>query len=263
MLLKVTTIQYDIIWENAKGNTQKLDALLATQVKLDTNLIVLPEMFTTGFTMLPQPIAETMDGGTVQWMHEKSKQYNATICGSLIIKDNDKFYNRFIAIAPNGQVNTYNKKHLFAKAGEHETFTAGVENAIFSINDFNILPLICYDIRFPVWCRNTLQPNGRPAYDVILVVANWPDTRIGHWESLLVARAIENQCYVIAVNRVGVDGNEHEYNGYTMVVAPTGSIAFKIINKELLYTTTLSMDLLNEVRTQLPFLKDADAFKLV
>lgn len=262
MQIKVTTIQYNIVWENILANQQKIDQLLSTQLKTETDIVVLPEMFTTGFTMQPNNLAQTMQGETIAWLQQKSKQYNAVFCGSLIIQQAATFVNRFVAVAPNGNINIYDKKHLFTKAGEHENFSAGNQNIIFAVNGFKIRPLICYDIRFPIWCRNTLQANGTPTYDILLVVANWPETRIWHWESLLIARAIENQCYVVAVNRVGTDGNQHHYNGYTMAIEPTGNIIYKVINKELVYTTTLSQNLLTEIRTQLPFLKDADRFTL-
>jgi omega-amidase len=262
MPIKVTTIQYDIAWENINANKQKIEELLASQLKTETDIIVLPEMFTTGFSMVPHNLAETVDGPTMQWLNNKSKQYNAVICGSLILKNNNNYFNSFFAIEPNGALHTYNKKHLFTKAGEQEHYSPGTNNICFNVKGFTVRPLICYDIRFPVWCRNTLQANGQPLYDVLLVVANWPETRIWHWESLLVARAIENQCYVVACNRVGIDANENEYNGYSLAIEPNGHIIYKIVNKELVYTTTLHEEVLQEVRVNLPFLKDADNFTI-
>ena len=262
MPIKVTTLQYDIVWENIAANKHKIEDLLNTQLKTETDVIILPEMFTTGFIMNPNNHAETMQGETIAWLQLKSKQYNAVFCGSLIINYNGNFVNRFIAVEPNGHINTYDKKHLFTKAGEHENFSAGNKNIIFTVKGFKIRPLICYDIRFPIWCRNIIEPDGTPTYDILLVVANWPEARIWHWESLLIARAIENQSFVVAVNRIGIDGNEHEYNGCTMAVEPTGHVIYKVINKELVYTTTFSATLLNEVRAQLPFLNDGDRFNL-
>jgi omega-amidase len=261
LALQVTTIQYDIFWEDVQHNLEKLTALLQ-QLPTQAQLVVLPEMFTTGFTMNPTGLAEDMNGQTIAWMKAQAKTHRIILCGSIIIKENKHYYNRFISVMPNAQLAFYNKRHLFAKAGEHEAYTAGNKKIIIQANGLKILPVVCYDIRFPVWCKNTLDANGIPTYDVLLVVANWPSMRIMHWQQLLIARAIENQCYVVAVNRVGTDGNGHYYDGNSTIIDPMGNIIYTKKDVEDMFTTTITKTAIDTVRTQLPFLKDSDAFDI-
>ncbi len=260
--LQVTTIQYNIFWEDVQQNLAKLTTQLQ-QLSAQAQLVVLPEMFTTGFTMNPTGLAEDMDGLTVTWMREQAKTHRIMLCGSIIIKENENYYNRFISVMPNEQLAFYNKRHLFAKAGEHEAYTAGNKKIIIQANGLKILPVICYDIRFPVWCKNTLDQHGIPTYDVLLVVANWPSVRIMHWQQLLIARAIENQCFVVAVNRVGTDGNGHYYDGSSIVIDPMGNIVYTQKDVEDIFTTTITKASIDAVRIQLPFLKDSDAFDVI
>ena len=252
--MNITTIQTDIIWENKELN------LKSYQEKIDsiesTDLIILPEMFTTGFTMDPKPFAETMDGITVQWMKENALKRDLAICGSIIIEEEGKYFNRFIWVNPDTSVQYYDKRHLFSFAGEDEYYTKGESKIIIEYKGWKICPLICYDLRFPVWARNTDE------YDVLIYVANWPSKRKLAWRSLLVARAIENQCYVIGVNRVGIDGKNVSYNGDTSLINALGETLYINSQSEDVFTTSLSRVDLTKVRNTFPFLKDKDNFNL-
>ena len=200
-MINVTLIQSDIIWEDKVSNLKNYQNKIS-QIE-STDLIVLPEMFTTGFSMNPKDISETMSGETIQWMKSNASKMNSAICGSIIIEEDDKYFNRFIWVNPDGSICQYDKKHLFSFAGEDKNYTAGNEKIIIEYKGWKICPLVCYDLRFPVWSRNSED------YDLLIYVANWPTKRKLAWKSLLVARAIENQCYVIGVNRVGKDENNH------------------------------------------------------
>lgn len=250
--MNITTIQSDIIWENKELNIKNY------QDKIDgiesTDLIILPEMFTTGFTMDPKPFAESMDGITVRWMKENALRRDLSICGSIIIEEEGKYFNRFIWVNPDASIQYYDKRHLFSFAGEDEHYTPGNSKLIIDYKGWKICTLICYDLRFPVWSRNVED------YDVLIYVANWPNKRKLAWRSLLVARAIENQCYVIGVNRVGEDGNNLVYNGDTSLVNAIGETLYIAPQIEHIFTTTLSKVELSKVRNQLPFLKDKDNF---
>lgn len=250
--MNITTIQSDIFWEDKESNLKNY------QSKIDniefTDLIILPEMFNTGFTMEPEPHAETMSGKTITWMKENAIKRDMAICGSLIIKENDKYYNRFVWVNPDASVECYDKKHLFSFAGEDEHYTAGNSKIVINYKGWKICPLICYDLRFPVWSRNTED------YDVLIYVANWPSKRKLAWRSLLVARAIENQCYVIGVNRVGEDANQLSYNGDTCLINALGETLYIQSKTEDIFTTSLSKMELSKIRKQLPFLKDKDNY---
>jgi len=254
--LRVTTVQADLVWENAEANrTAFTDHLLPLSGK--TDLIILPEMFSTGFSMNAAALAETMDGPTVQWMLEMAKRTEAVVTGSLIMKDGEHYYNRLIWMPPNGSVQYYDKRHLFTMAGEHNTYTAGNELLITEVGGWKVCPLICYDLRFPVWSRNTER------CDLMIYVASWPNKRDYAWKSLLRARAIENQCFVIGVNRVGHDGNEFYYSGDSRVIPPLGDrLLYEQTDKVELMTHELSADLITEVRERFPFLLDGDSFKI-
>jgi omega-amidase len=260
--LNVSILQLELAWEDKAANKKNiLDKI--NSLPQNAQLVILPEMFTTGFTMNPVPFAEAMDGETVQWLQELAATRKIIICGSIIIKEGQQYFNRLLWITPNKQVAYYNKRHLFAKAGEHLNYSQGNLRTITQANGFSCCLQICYDLRFPVFTRNTINAEGHALYDVLIYVANWPSTRIQHWIQLVQARAIENQCYVIAVNRVGVDGNELEYNGNSMIVDPMGGIVFQQAHKEVVFTYELQKQMLQETRTHLPFLKDADHYEIV
>jgi omega-amidase len=254
--LKIALIQTKIVWQDAEKNrTFFLEKINQITERID--LIVLPEMFTTGFSMQPQKIAEYMIGNTVKWMQKIASEKNAAISGSLIISENNKFYNRFIFVHPSGKIEFYNKRHLFSLAGEHTVYTSGNEKIIIDFKGWKICPQICYDLRFPVYARNV------EAYDLLLYVANWPKPRISAWDTLLKARAIENLCYTIGVNRVGVDANKLEYNGHSAAYDCLGAkIAETKNNNEDIVIVTLDKNQISEVRNSLNFLNDRDAFEL-
>lgn len=269
--LDLCLIQLDILWENPSANRLKLETYFQ-EIGNSTDVIVLPEMFTTGFSMNPGPIAETMDGITLTWLLHWTKKLETAICGSLVISENDNYYNRFVFVTPQGIIETYDKRHRFMMAGEGEQYTEGNDRVLIEYLGWKILPQICYDLRFPVFSRNTVD------YDVVLYVANWPKARIAAWDVLLTARAIENMAYCIGVNRVGLDGNGHEYVGHSAVYDVLGvscansakhsdkhsmsedSTDFNV--KEGVIPVTLSKSLITTTRSKLPFLEDRDNFTL-
>ena len=248
--MRITTIQYDIVWEDKVTNLKNLTSKINT---IQSDVIVLPEMFTTGFTMTPKPLAESMTGKTIQWMKEIALTKDLAICGSIIIREEDKYFNRFIWVNPDGTIYHYDKRHLFLN--EDVSYTPGDKKLIIEYKGWKICPLICYDLRFPVWSRNSED------YDILIYVANWPDKRKLAWRSLLVARAIENQCYVIGVNRVG-DGNGLVYSGGTSLINALGEVQYTNSHIEEVFTATLSKYDLDKIRTQLPFLEDKDNFSI-
>jgi len=248
--MNITLVQSELYWEDIEKN------LLGFEDKLknfgQTDLIILPEMFSTGFSMNAASVAETMDGSAINWMRKTAMKKNCALTGSLIIKENGKFYNRLIFMRADGSFEQYDKKHLFTMAKEEETYTAGSEKVFIEYKGWKICPLICYDLRFPIWNRNLED------YDLAIYVANWPDRRSYHWRSLLAARAIENQCYVAAVNRVGNDGKDLYYSGYSSLIDPAGEILYQKADSEVIQQFDISLEHLKEVRTKLPFLKDRD-----
>ncbi|MBW1959119.1 MAG: amidohydrolase [Deltaproteobacteria bacterium] len=250
--LKTTIIQTELVWEDIESNLagfdDKIDAVMD-----DTHLIVLPEMFTTGFSMNPAGLAQNMQGSSVKWMIEKSRQKNADITGSIIVRENGNFYNRLIWTNPRGEIFTYDKRHLFRMAGEEKVYHAGRQNITVELHGWKIRPFICYDLRFPVWTRNIENQ-----YDAAIFIANWPERRSEHWKLLLQARAVENQCYVIGVNRVGTDGNGHRYSGDSSIIDPFGHIMFQKQNKAVTYTADLSYETLKNARETFPVWMDAD-----
>ena len=255
MSLTITLIQTELHWENIDANIAMFDQKMANLPT--TDIVVLPEMFTTGFTMNVAGIAETMDGKTIKWMHEKAKALNAVVTGSLIIQEDGNYYNRLLWVQPNGEQLTYDKKHLFTMAKEEQTFTAGTEKLILTYKDWKIAPFICYDLRFPAWNRN------QEDYDLAIYVANWPAKRSYHWRSLLTARAIENQAYLVAVNRVGEDGNGFPYSGDSTVLDPAGTLLYHKEAQEDIFTITVTKEHLQEMRRQYPFLGDRDNFNMI
>ena len=257
--LTITLIQANLHWEDKKANLEMLSKKIES-IKEKTEVIILPEMFTTGFSMKPELLAETMDGETVQWMKKITSEKNIILTGSIIIHEAEKFYNRLIWMLPNGEYGVYDKRHLFAYGDEHTKFSAGNKRLIASAKGWKINLLVCYDLRFPVWSRQSR--GSAPEYDLIIYVANWPEQRIHAWKTLLQARAIENQCYVTGVNRLGDDGNAIHYNGESMIVDPLGEIIYQKENEEDIFTYTLQKEKLNEVREKFPFWKDADSFSI-
>lgn len=223
-----------------------------------TDLIVLPEMFTTGFTMNAIPYAEDENGDTLVWLKQLAIDKNCAITGSIIVKENGSFYNRLYFVTEEGVIESYNKKHTFTLAGEHQIFTAGQNKTIIEYKGWRICPLICYDLRFPVWARNT------EAYDLLLYVANWPEKRTSAWDALLKARAIENMSYCVGINRVGLDGNGHNYVGHSAAYDVLGAhISTKDFETEFTETITLTKNHVESNRKHLQFLNDRDAFTLV
>lgn len=258
--LTITTIQTNLFWEDKRANLQMLEEKIDS-LSSKTEIVVLPEMFSTGFSMQPKLFAETMDGEGVEWMKRVSKENGVILTGSLIIEEEGKYYNRLIWMLPNGQFGYYDKRHLFAYAGEHEHYTAGNKRLIASVKGWKINLQVCYDLRFPVWSRQQTE-NTTPEYDVLIYVANWPEKRSHAWKTLLCARAIENQCYVIGVNRVGKDGNDIYHSGNTLVIDPLGQVLYHMADEEDINTITLSKEKLEEIRNRFPFLNDADGFTI-
>jgi omega-amidase len=260
MSLTVTLIQTTLHWEDRAANLAMLEEKIRRR-DASSQLVVLPEMFSTGFSMQPERFAETMDGEAVQWMQRIARQERIILTGSLMMQDEGRYFNRLLWVLPNGQTGHYDKRHLFAYAGEDKHYTPGNRRLIVSVNGWRILLLVCYDLRFPVWSRQQYTEDGYE-YDALLYVANWPERRNTAWKSLLQARAVENQCYCIGVNRVGEDGNGIYHSGDSMVVDPLGEILYQKAHEEDVFTITLDKDHLNAVREKLPFWRDADHFQL-
>lgn len=248
MDLRVTYIQYQIVWENIKENLSLLDKKLSNID--ETDLIILPEMFVTGFTMNPIYDNELV----ITWMKNKSVELNCAITGSFIVKENGSYYNRLHFVKSSGDVEVYDKRHLFGFAGEDEVYTPGDERIIVDYLGWKICPLICYDLRFPVWSRNTEN------YDILIYVANWPNSRIDTWKTLLKARSIENQCYTIGVNTIG-SNNGVEYSGYSSIHNPGGDTMYEIYDYSIVQTT-LYKEELRYHREKFPFLDDLDEFEI-
>ncbi|CAM1371329.1 Omega-amidase YafV [Tenacibaculum sediminilitoris] len=254
--LKAALIQADLVWENPTANKKRFEEKINNLTE-DIDLIVLPEMFTTGFTMNASTVAETMDGETIQWLQNLAQKKAVAITGSIIIYENNNFYNRLLFVHPSGRIYTYDKKHTFTLAGEHEVFSSGTERIIVDYKGWKICPLICYDLRFPVWARNTEN------YDLLLYVASWPKPRIEAWDSLLKARAIENMSYTIGVNRVGADANNYEYTGNTICYDTLGNcLAKNNQGTEEILIVELDKKIQIKTRNRFRFLDDRDKFIL-
>lgn len=254
--LHIALIQSNLVWENAEQNRINFTNKIITIVE-DVDLIVLPEMFTSGFTMNATENFETMQGDTVNWMQKMAAQKNSAISGSLIIKEGHHYYNRLLFVHPNGKIETYDKHHTFTLAGEHKVYSSGTQKLIVNYKGWKICPLICYDLRFPVWARNVEN------YEVLIYVANWPKVRVSAWDALLKARAIENMSYCIGVNRLGLDGNNHEYSGHSAAYDVLGNRIDTIpYDKEAIEIVTLNKKDLETYRSKLNFLEDRDSFSL-
>lgn len=264
--LLITVIQTDLLWENKAANLEMLGQKI-NAIKEKTEIVVLPEMFSTGFSMQPGQFAETMDGETIQWMKKIAAHKKIILTGSVIIEEEGKYYNRLIWMLPNGQYGIYDKRHRFAFAGENQHYTEGKKRLIASVKGWKINLLICYDLRFPVWSRQGIsfsaEKKAEAEYDVLVYVANWPERRVKAWKALLQARAIENQCYVVGVNRIGKDGNDIQYSGESMVIDPMGEILYTRKDAEDIFTISLDKEQLQFVREKFPFLNDADEFKII
>lgn len=256
--INISLVQTELVWEDHEANRRHIADLLSRHLP-QTDIILLPEMFATGFSMNAAKLAETMQGESIVWMQQQARKYDALVVGSLIIEDAGKFYNRLCAVHANGKIDFYNKRHLFRMAHEETYYTAGTEKIIVEHKGWRILPLVCYDLRFPVWSRNAL-PDGALAYDILLYVANWPEVRGHHWRRMLPARAIENLSYVAAVNRVGVDGKSITYRGDSVVLDPNGEVLTEMVRGEGIVTATLSAENLKQHREKFAFYKDADNF---
>lgn len=253
--MKVALIQTNLVWENALENRSHL-AQKITGFMEEVDLIVLPEMFSTGFTMHPKEVAETMDGETVAWLQHLAKAKNCAITGSLVIEENGSYFNRLVFVFPDGKIEHYDKRHLFSLAGEQKEFTAGKDKLIVDYQGWKICPLICYDLRFPVFSRNTEN------YDLLIYVANWPKARKTAWNCLLQARAIENMTYTIGVNRIGKGENKNRYSGDTQIIDSLGNFALEPQQCDCVFFVELDKKRQNRNRKKFGFLNDKDDFEL-
>jgi omega-amidase len=260
--LKITLIQSDLHWEDIEANLSMFEEKI-WQIPGSTDVIVLPEMFTTGFTMSASKKAELMNMRTFKWMRQMADQTGALILGSYIVSVHDRYYNRLLWMEPGGNFKTYDKRHLFRMENEHKTYSAGESLLIGTWKGWKICPLICYDLRFPVWSRNRWdRVNQKLSYDVAVYVANWPVTRIEMWDTLLKARAIENLSYVVGVNRVGQDDHGIEYNGHSSIISPKGEVIYTNEGGEAVRTMELSANALHAFRDRFPAYIDADDFTI-
>lgn len=269
--LTITLMQSYLHWEDKPANLKMFEEKI-NQLKEKTAIVILPEMFSTGFTMNAAALAEDMNGPTIMWMKHIAATHKIILVGSIIIKESsttssldgkakeERYYNRLIWMLPNGRFGQYDKRHLFCMAGEQDTYTPGDKRLIASVNGWKINLQICYDLRFPVWNRQT--PANTPEYDVLINIASWGAPRRLAWKTLLQARAIENQAYVIGVNRIGNDGAGNEFAGDSMVIDPVGTILYHKETEEDLFTITLQKEKLEETRTIFPFWKDGDGFNI-
>lgn len=254
--LKVSLFQIPLIWETPISNRKAIESLFL-KTESNTDLILLPEMFTSGFTMEPKKVAEPMDGPTVAWMELLAQEHQVAVGGSLVIQEGDHYYNRFLFVTSDGEIQYYDKRHTFTLAGEHKAYKAGENDGLIQYKGWKICLRVCYDLRFPVWSRNTSD------YDVLIYVANWPKPRIHAWDTLLKARAIENMAYCIGVNCVGTDPNGNQYPGHSAIYDTLGNlITDKISQKTIVLKASIDYEALKVQRRYLPFLKDRDAFNL-
>jgi len=259
--LATTIIQSELYWEDIDRNLEMFSSKIAA-INQPTDLVILPEMFSTGFSMRPEKVAEPAGGKAMQWMKRMAKEKNCVIIGSIATEEGGKYYNRLIWQRPDGSYQQYDKRHLFRYAKEQEHYSAGDKKLIVELDGWKICPLVCYDLRFPVWIRNKWI-NGIPEYDALIFVANWPERRSHPWKTLLLARAMENQSYVIGVNRVGNDGNDVYHSGDSAVINAKGEVISKTKPKEeSVETVTLSRKELEEWRRQFPAWMDADQFSV-
>jgi predicted amidohydrolase len=253
--MKISLIQTSLIWENPQANRDNFTSLI-NSIQEPTDIIILPEMFSTGFTMTPNAVAETMEGETIKWMKDVAATKDCAVTGSLVIEEKGNYYNRLLFVLPDGEIKTYDKRHLFSLAGEDKAYTAGTNRLIISYRAWKISPFVCYDLRFPVFSRNTED------IDLMLYVANWPAPRVAAWDTLLKARAIENMCCVAGVNRIGQDNNGHNYLGHSQVLDCLGANVIEPSENEDVFTVELNKESLLETRNKFRFLDDRDSFSL-
>ena len=253
--MKIALIQSSLFWENPIANRNYFEEKINTIAK-KVDLVVLPEMFTTGFSMNPSVVAETMEGETILWLQLLAKAKKIGITGSLVIKENNNYYNRLVFVFPSGEIQFYDKRHLFTLAGENKVYTPGNQKLIVDYLGWRICPLVCYDLRFPVFARNIED------YDVLLYVANWPKPRINAWDVLLKARSVENMCYTIGVNRIGYDASHFEYNGHSQAIDFLGNYMLEPQETEGIFFIVLNKEKMLETRKKLGFLNDRDCFEL-
>ncbi|SHH34595.1 nitrilase family protein [Flavobacterium johnsoniae] len=254
--MKIALIQSNLYWEDIPTNRKNFESKI-NQIDSQVNLIVLPEMFSTGFTMNPSAVAETMQGETVLWMKEMAKKKNSALTGSLVITENGNYYNRMFFVFPSGEIQHYDKRHLFSLAGEDKFYTAGTEKVIVNYLDWKICLQVCYDLRFPVFVRNVEN------YDLLLYVANWPKVRTNAWDALLKARAIENLTYVVGVNRVGLDHHDYKHVGHSQVIDFLGNYILEPQETEDVFVVDLDKNEMLETRKKLDFLSDKDSFEVL
>ncbi len=253
--LKLALIQRELQWENPGANRDQFSGDFAA-LDGDTDLVILPEMFTTGFSMATESTAEDDAATTLPWLQQQAQQYDVAICGSLAVRDAGQVYNRLLFVTPDGEHHHYDKRHLFRMSGEGEHYAAGSDKLIVQWRDWRLRPMICYDLRFPAWARN------RNDYDALIFVANWPEKRRVHWRQLLIARAIENQAYCIGVNRVGADDNGLTYSGDSLVLAADGELLLDCEDAAGVFYATLDYAAMEQYRSKFPCHKDADTFEL-
>lgn len=253
-MLHISVIQPDIVWEDKAANFAQYEKAIES-IADKKELVILPEMFSTGFSMAPERLAEKMDGASVAWMKEQSRKHRCIITGSLIIEENGHYYNRLIWMQPDGNFGIYDKRHLFGYAKENDHYSRGEKRLIAQVKGIRICLQVCYDLRFPVWARNQGEE-----YDVLIYVANWPERRNLAWKTLLQARAIENLSYVIGVNRVGADGNGIYHSGDSSVFDPTGALIWQQAHEAVVHSFTIDQELVQNTRAHFPFLNDADKF---
>lgn len=259
--LTCALIQTELQWENAQANLDHFSKKIELIEEVD--LIVLPEMFSTGFSMNPEPIAEQMNGKSVSWMKETAKSKGAVLLGSLIIEEDGNYFNRLVIAHPSGDIQTYDKKHLFTLAGEDKKYTAGSERLLVEIKGWKILPLVCYDLRFPVWARSRKSEESTYEYDMLIYVANWPAPRVHAWDALLKARAIENQAYCIGLNRCGTDANGHEYLGHSALYDYAGIPVGDLKSEDTIGLVSISKKEMTDFREKFAFQNDGDDFRLL
>ncbi len=254
--LRLTLMQWNLEWEDPAANRLRFSEQFEF-LKGTTDVVILPEMFTTGFSMAPEKVAEQWPGATIDWIREEAVRFGFAICGSIMVKEHGQFFNRFVWVDAEGTIQFCDKRHLFQMGGEDKVYSAGNKQIVIEYKGWRIAPYICYDLRFPVWTRN------RNNYDLAIYVANWPAVRYKVWEKLLMARAIENQCYVAGVNRVGVDGRELAYSGNSVMINPRGETKLALTpGIEEAKTVDISLDELNRFREKFPVMTDADDFEL-
>jgi omega-amidase len=257
--LKITLSQSSLYWHDIDANLAMMEEKI-WQIGQETDLIVLPEMFSTGFTNAAPELAEPMNSKTFRWMKQQAKQTRAVVTGSFIARDGKDLYNRLLWMQPDGEFATYDKKHLFRMSEEHEIYSAGKERLVVEWRGWKICPLICYDLRFPVWSRNLMLEDESLSYDLLLYVANWPASRSQVWRTLLQARALENLSYCVGLNRIGEDGMNIAYNGQSLVYNYKGEVVADLSDQDAIVTIELSKTALRDFRKKFPAYLDADSF---